>query len=309
MRTRPCLLTAVLAAGCAAARPVSPALDEARRHFEAGRYGEAVTRLNDAQLRKLRSREVPRGYELRGQSQARLGRIDEALRTFQTGAAQFPKDINLLTHLGNLLHQNALDTQARPFYERILKLSPFNAAAHLGLAETESKLGFFDRAAAHYEAALKTWGDQPGIWLDFAETLSRGRRDAEALEAAAQALALAETGEVRAVEARILWRLGRLGEAFASLGRAQDLEPARLDLLQQGALWNLEAGTPQTAEANARALLQRSPDDALGLWVRGSALLRLGKTDEARRELERAASRRDAPFIAATAAGMLKHLQ
>ena len=135
-------------AGCASWRTAGPSkLDEAQKLFAAGRFRDAAARLNDEAFQQLGSRDAPRAYELLGQSQERLGKPDAALRTYQTGVALFPKDLNLLTELGYLLHHAALDDQARPIYERILAIHPNNAAAHLGLGETERTLGFFDRAA------------------------------------------------------------------------------------------------------------------------------------------------------------------
>lgn len=296
--------------GCFGGRQLaSPLLAELRDAFAAGRYAEAAKRLEGPGLRGLPARELPRGYELLGQSLDRLGRTDSALRTYQTGVALYPKDLNLLTHLANLLHRGAMDGEARPFYERVLKLSPDNAAAHLGLAEAERRLGFLDRAAGHYEDALKTWGDQGGIWRDYAEVLGDARRPAEALKAVERSLALIETGSARLDQARFLWRLGRKAEAFDALARAQALEPANAALLHQRSLWQLEAGDLEQAEAAAAGVLKDLPDDPLALWLRGSIAIRRGKPEQARGDLERAAGQRDSPFVAMAAEGLLKQLR
>ena len=309
------------AAGCAGLRPGSTTLDNARALFEAQRFGDVVTLLSDRELRTIRSRDLPRGYELLGQSQERLGRPQDALRSYQSGVAQYPKDLNLLTHLGNLLHSGGLDEQARPYYVRILKLSPTNAAAHLGLAETEYRLGFLERSAAHYEAALKTWNDQARLWLDYAQVLSDGRKYKEAFAAVGKSAALADTapgaegpGEpfraaTRAARANILWRLDRRAEAFDELDAAQKLEPGRLDFAQQRALWALEAGELDRANAAAGLVFNLKSDDPLGLWIRGASLLRRGRAAEARRDLERAAAQKTAPFVAATAQRLLESLR
>lgn len=307
---RAALLCLLALTGCAGVRSGLPnTLDNARALFEAMRYGDVVTLLSDRELRTLSSRDLPRGYELLGLSRERLGRSDAALKTYQIGVAQYPKDINLMTHLGNLLHAGELDAQARPYYERILKLSPTNAAAHLGLAETEHRLGFLDRSAAHYEATLKLWHDQPGLWLDYAQVLSDARRHAEAFDSVGKAAALADTAAIRAARARVLWRLERRAEAFDDLDAAQRLEPDRLDLAQQRALWTLEAGDLERANAAAALVLNLKGDDPLGLWVRGASLMRRGRVAEARRDLERAAAQKAAPFVAATAGRLLEALR
>lgn len=311
MRTpRALLALAPLAfAGCFASRPQSPFLIETQQAFDARRYDDVVKRLADQGLRSMRQRELARGYELLGQSQERLGRTAEALRTYQTGVALHPKDVNLLTHLANLLHGVGLNGEARPYYERILELSPNNAAAHLGLAETERRLGFLDRAALHFERTLESWGDQASIWRDYAEVLSDARRYPKALEAIERSLKLAESSATRLQHARILWRLERKAEGFAALAKAEALDPSNVALLHQRALWRLEAGELGEAELAATAVLESAPDDPLALWLRGSALIRRGRPDEARADLERAARQRKAPFVAAAAEGLLKGLR
>lgn len=304
-------LTAALAlSGCFAGRQLSsPLLNELRDAYSAGRHAEVVQRLEGPGLRRLPAREVARGYELLGQSLERLGRPDSALRTYQTGVALYPKDLNLLTHLANLLHRGAMDSEARPFYERVLKLSPDNAAAHLGLAEAERRLGFLDRAAGHYEYSLKTWGDQASIWRDYAEVLGDARMPADALKAVERSVALTETAPARLDQARFLWRLGRKAEAFEALARAESLDPAGAALVQQRGLWLLEIGELDQAEAAAAKALEQSPDDPLALWLRGSIAIRRGRPDEARADLERAAAQRKAPFVAQAAEGLLKQLR
>ncbi|MBI4345778.1 MAG: tetratricopeptide repeat protein [Elusimicrobia bacterium] len=309
MRRAAWLLAAALAAGCAGMRRGMPTtLDSARSLFEAGRYADVRALLSDRELQELSDRDVPRGYELLGMSQERLGLSDGALKAYQVGVALHPKDVNLLTHLGNLLHNGGLDAHARPYYERILKLSPENAAAHLGLAEVDHRLGFLDRAAAHYETALKEWNDQPRLWVDYARVLHDMRRYADALEAAGKAASIADGPAARGVRASALWGLGRRVEALQELDAAQRLDPSQLPLAQQRALWLLEAGELERANAAAVLVLNLSADDPLGLWVRGASLLRRGRVQEARRDLERAAAQKAAPFVAAAAHGMLEEL-
>ena len=298
-----------LASACAGMRARSAVLESARASFEAKRYGDVVAFLTDRELRDMRSRDLPRGYELLGQSHERLGQAQAALRSYQSGVAQYPKDINLMTHLGNLLHTGGLDEQARPYYERILALSPDNAAAHLGLAESEYRLGFLDRSAAHYEATLKTWKDQARLWFDYAQVLADARKYKEALEAANKAESLSDTSGTRALRASVLWRLDRRSEAFDELDAAQKLEPGRLELAQQRALWALESGEFDRANAAAGLVFNLSPEDPLGLWVRGASMLRRGRAAEARRDLERAAGQKTAPFVAATARRLLETLR
>ncbi|MBI4422981.1 MAG: tetratricopeptide repeat protein [Elusimicrobia bacterium] len=302
-------LVAALACGCATVRPASARLAETRRLFEARRFSAAAARLTAPELQKLRSNELPRAYELLGRSQEALGTPDLALRTYQLAVALFPRDLPLLTQLGNLLYRSGLDGQARPYYERILKIHPNNAAAHFGLAETERRLGFLDRAEAHYEATLKDWGDQPDIWRDYAEVLGDRGRLERALQAIGRSLELADRPQARVDQARLLWKAGRRPEAFASLARAQGLEPQRLDLVQQQALWQLETGDLPAVQAACEKILVKRAGDPLALWLRASVALRHGRPSEAVKDLELATRQGEAPFVAAAAASLLKSLR
>ncbi|MCX5787642.1 MAG: tetratricopeptide repeat protein [Elusimicrobia bacterium] len=301
---------ALLVAGCAALRTgSSPVLGDAQRLYAAGRFREAAARLSDEQLQRLGDRDARLAYEVLGQSQERLGKPDAALRTYQTGVELFPKDLNLLTDLGNLLHHAGLDDQARPVYERILAIHPNNAAAHLGLAETDSKLGFLDRAAVHYEATLKTLGDQAGLWRDYAEVLAQSRKPDQALEAVDRSLALSPEPLSWLLQARLLWRLGRAPDAFAALARAEEEGGPRTVLALQRGLWRLESGNLDAANGDAAVALRLEPAEPLAFWLRASVALRRGRKDAARKDLERAARQSSSPFVAAAAEAMLGQLR
>src|SRR5581483_8838176 len=109
---------------------------------------------------KLSNRDLADAYLLLGRSYERMGRLDLALGAYQVSTNIFPKDINLLSELGLLLHRAGLEEQAQPVFEKIIGIHPNNAQAHLGLAEIDAALGLLRDSAAHYEKALGALGNQ-----------------------------------------------------------------------------------------------------------------------------------------------------
>jgi len=49
--------------------------------------------------------------------------------------------VPLLAGLADLLHKTGLAEQAEPLYQKVLRLQPDSASAHLGLAEIDHALG------------------------------------------------------------------------------------------------------------------------------------------------------------------------
>jgi len=304
-------LTLLLALPAAAERAARPdPLASLQALLDAKRYDEVTLSLKGPALQKLSSRDLRRAYDVLGQGFEGLNQFDRALEVYQVGAAIFPKDINILTRLANLLHREGLDESAKPYFERILSIHANNASAHLGLAEAQAQLGFLDRAIGHYEAVLKEWKVQPWIWRDFAETLARKREYARAVTAIQEALRL-EPDNIDSLLDLAVFRHdeGRRTEALATLARAAEAAPKRRDLRLQEALWRLEAGELDRSHEIAERVLKEAPDEPLALWVRASVSLRQGRLPQAAQDLGRAAAAKDSPFIAKTASAMLRALQ
>jgi tetratricopeptide (TPR) repeat protein len=180
------LASLLLAAGFALPRPSAEAswlpwgkdeaFEDAQKLYDSGKYAEVVAKLSNSGIRAVSWRRRAKAYELLGLSRERIGRLQEALATYQLAEGLYPKDINILSDLAYLLHRVELDDRARPFYERVLKIHPNNAAAHLGLGEIFSKQGLLERSQSHFERALLEWKNSETVWREYAEVLGE-RRD------------------------------------------------------------------------------------------------------------------------------------
>jgi tetratricopeptide (TPR) repeat protein len=286
----------------------SAPLDGPVRLFEAGRYDEVIKQLEDS-VQRLRSKDQRQGYYYLGLAYERLGRLDKALGVYQLGVKLFPRDLNLLTQLGQLLHTSGLEEQAEPIFQKVLRIHPNNSAAHLGLAEIDHSLGFFDRSAEHYEKALETRPDNPVLWRDYAEVLISARDYKTGALAAQRSLSLRDDADAAVDLARAQRGADRLPEALDTLTAAASRFPARADVALARALWLLEAGREEDALAGVEPLLAAPTPPPLAYWIRARVRL---KSDQYRAAVEdlrlAAAAERASPFVAAAAKELLKQL-
>lgn len=301
---------ALAAPAAAALRFWSDSIDAQRSLFEAGKYSEVVAKLSPDRMQRLRGSTLREAYFLLGASHDRLGRVDEALGVFQLGAKLYPQDINLLSELATLLHRMKLEEQAEPLFQRVLKIHPHNARAHLGLAEIDQALGFYDRSAEHYEKALEKFGNQASLWISYGEVLLSLQDHKTAELAARKALSLAATAEASILLARSKRAAGLLDEALEAMAAASAASPERVEIKLTRALWLLEAARFDEAEAVAVAALDADSRDPLALWIRARARLRAGQRRDALLYLRMAAaSGRRAPFVARAAERLADELE
>ncbi|HEX4048103.1 MAG TPA: tetratricopeptide repeat protein, partial [Elusimicrobiota bacterium] len=203
---------------------------------------EVIARLTPEFIQTLRGTDLRQAYVLMGDSHVALGRPDKALGDYQLGVSLFPKNVDLLTRLADLLHVNGLDEQAEPLYQTALKYEPRHWGAHLGLAEIDHRFGLLERSAAHYEVALDVLNKRADVWRDYAEVLIAMRDYATAELALKMAIQL----EPSDPDAHVLLAFSRrdsgdLPGAVAELDAAQALG-AGIGARRAKALYLLEAG-------------------------------------------------------------------
>lgn len=306
MRTLALPLALLLLAGPARAwrlwgEPSDKKIRPVQALSDAKKPAETLAALTPEFMQTLRGTDLRQAYVLKGDSLAILGRVDEALGVYQLGVSLFPKNVDLLTRQGDLLHRTGLDEQARTFYLRALVIEPRHFGAHLGLAEIDRRLGFLDRSASHYEIALETLEKRADVWRSYAETLLAQRDWTTGDLAIARAISL----EPENPEGRVLAALARRAQddmtgALAALDEALK-RGAGVGARRAKALWLVEAGRPAEALDEADLVLRESPADGAALWARSRAQLALGRTAEAARELDLLVSPARSDFAARAA--------
>ena len=275
-----------------------------QKQFGVGRYDAVIAALDQDGLLKLRGDDLRRGYALLAASYEVTGRLDKSLSAYQLAVQLFPRDRDLLERLAMLLHRSGLEEQAQPIYEKIVRLDPANALGHLGLAQIDHALGFLDRSADHYEKALQGLSERGDIWQEYGEELFEARDYRTAELALRRALELQPGSAAASLDlALILRAMGRGDEALAEL-EGPSLA-GRVDAQRARALWLMEAGRGAQAKAAAEALLQTTPNDPLGLYVRARLDLKAGRRVQARAFLLQAATTgAEAPFTARVCAAL-----
>jgi tetratricopeptide (TPR) repeat protein len=219
--------------------PVSPVarLRLAETLLASGQHNEAAI-----QLRKgLKDREgSAREHFLLAQAYLRLSLFDEALAELQSVLTLEPRHAEALREKANLLYLSNRVLEARDFLAGGLSDGSLDAdagALHL-LGNAEYALGNWQKAADAYRRAAELQPDAPLFLSNAARSMERGGMAADAVDfylRAARLLfaeesfdelsllvprvrALApENPEVRALEAKMLYREGRIEEAFAIL--------------------------------------------------------------------------------------------
>lgn len=276
--------------------------------FDAGRYEAVIAQLDPAGLQKLHGQSLRRGYLLLGASYDKAGHPDKALSVYQVGVRLFPRDQDILSRLAVLLHKSGLEEQAQPLYEKLLQVNPDNPYGHWGLAQIDGTLGFLDRSADHYEKTLQDLPERGDIWQEYAEVLYEARDYRTAELAVQRALALTPSDAATMDLALILRAMNRLDEALATLGPF--CRAGRTEAVRACALWRMEAGHDEEAQAAAGALLRRNPADPLARYVRARLALKAGRRVQALQDLDLAAARgEESPFTAKVCAALASLVQ
>ena len=238
---------------------------------DAHKSTEVLATLTPDFLQTLRGADLRQAYVLMGDNLDMLGRVDEALGVYQLGVKIFPKNVDLLTRQGDLLHRTGLDEQARVFYLKAIVYEPNHFGAQLGLAEIDRRLGFLDRSASHYETALETLADRADVWRSYAETLLAQRDWTTADLAITRARSLEPTNS----EGHVLTALARRaqGDVTGALTALDDAlaNGAGVGARRAKALWLIEADRPEEALIEADLVLKESPGDDAANWARARA--------------------------------------
>lgn len=285
-------------------------LEHPRKLYADGKFAQVAAELGKSKISGLPRRRRAEAYILLARSYERAGANETALLTYQLAVGLYPKNLEILTHLGDILHHARLDDRARPYYERVVSLHPNNAAANFGLAEIHRAQGFLAKSREHYEKTLEEWPKNAALWRDYAELLSEQRNFVLARTAIQVSLDLTgDSVETYLSYAHIERRHGLNESGYRRLAKALALDPANIELNLQKALWMLEDGRIEETRELVDRLINKFPEEPLAHWIRASTSLRMGKRSRAAADLRAAASaERTHPFIARTARAMLREM-
>lgn len=303
--------------------PLHEALRELETWFQAGRYGEVVTRgqellrrhpktprldfllgasaivqgrLQDALQPLRRAVELDPGmapawfnlgYALEG-----LGRLDDALRAYRRAVAVEPQLAEAHNNLGNVLQRLRRHDEAMAAYDAALALRPESAPYHMNRGDALRDLERLDDAETAYQNAIRLKPGLTEVYLNLAHVQHLQGHNEAAVETFRRAIERRpDYLEAYKGMGHALRRLGRPEEAVEAYRHAVALNPDDSSAHKDLGSALKDACRYEEAFASLQRALALKPDfdAAINLW--SIALLDVGRHDEAletyRRELMR----------------------
>jgi tetratricopeptide (TPR) repeat protein len=198
-------------------------LTEGMRAYEAGRYAEAVEKLEEVTGISLNSFQ---GYYYLGLAYHRLRRYDDAIDSLQVALELEPGHLQSRVARGNAFLMSGALREASVEYHKALELQGEYAPGFDGLGRHAEARGREAEAEELYRRAIKLNPGFPDSYLHLGDLLLRQGQVDRAVDLFLKAI------EVRPDFARAYNRLGTayaqqrlFDEAMAAIGRARELRP------------------------------------------------------------------------------------
>ncbi|MDD2773881.1 MAG: tetratricopeptide repeat protein [Elusimicrobiales bacterium] len=215
-------------------------------------------------------------YEVKGDTAAALG-------TYQKLEQYDSKDPALLAHIGELYMTLDNSGEARAYFDKAVSADKTNATASFWLAVLCEKNGEFARAAAVLRDSAD-YAKDPSLWLRVSYYLTRSGKYSDAVkELQIASVKWPDNAELGYFLALGLDDIGETKNAFEVLKKITVRKPDYREARLQYAMLAEKLGDMPAAEANFKALLEKTPDDAMILNYLGYSLadrgLKLGEAE------------------------------
>jgi tetratricopeptide (TPR) repeat protein len=255
-----------------------------------------------------------------GMANERTGNYPEAVTAYRRGLEAEPENVELLNAMGFALFQQGKSDEAVVALEKALEVDPKHRKAHNNMALASIDLGELEMAEVHYRESLAI-EPEAAIYSDLGFVLERQGMIEDAAEAYRKALeldpelhsahynlggSLARSGDYEEAEVHlraaletspntqtytglgvVQWQQGRTDDAIANLEAAIDADPKNAAAYDYLGTIYVEQGRLEDAESTYRLLVRNQPSAAAHQEL-AQLLARMGRTEEARREMERA---------------------
>jgi protein O-mannosyl-transferase len=223
-----------------------------------GRLDEALDTF-DASLSQSTSADVLMNHGVALQA---AGRMQEALVRFETIIRLKPEAADAHEHAAAVLLALNEPAAAVTHLEQALRVQPDFPGAHDKLGTALARLGRLDEALVHFEAARRSAPDDPEVRNNLGSALARAGRIEQALAEYQESLRLRpDAASVHDNLGYLLLRSGRRAEALTHFETAVRLDanyaPARLNLGNM----LVDAGRPAEAIPHFQRALQRAGSD------------------------------------------------
>jgi tetratricopeptide (TPR) repeat protein len=275
-------------------------LTRARAEVERGRPSGAVGPLDQIDP------EGPLAAELaywKGRTLEAAGQTLRAASWFRESLRRRPEDVESLRWLAATSYELGDISSAVEALETLAGLRPDDAPAWRTLGLIHRENAEFEQARDAYRRALVADEDQPDVRLELAGSLMELSEHVEAIGLLEGCRGKVDESARASKLARCLYEVGRLGEARQQLDLAMVHAPGHPSLLAERARIDLAEGrTERALEALDRALSEE-PVNAESLYLRSQALRRLGRPDDADRDLARS---RELVEVKDTVSGLIR---
>jgi Tfp pilus assembly protein PilF len=215
-----------------------------------------------------------------GMANERTGNYPGAVRAYERGLAVEPENVELLNSLGFALFQQGKSEEAVVALEKALAIDPKHWKAHNNMALASIDIGELELAEAHYRESLAI-EPQPAIYNDLGFVLERQGMPEAAAEAYRNALELdPQSASAHYNLGASLVRGGEFAEAEGHLRAALEQDPNTQTYTALGiVLWQQDHD--DEAIANMRAAIEADPENAAAYDALGTILVEQGKLEEA----------------------------
>jgi tetratricopeptide (TPR) repeat protein len=222
-----------------------------------------------------------------GMANERTGNYPGAVRVYERGLVVDPDNVELLNAMGFSLFQQGKSAEAVVALEKALAIDPKHWKAHNNMALASIDLGELEVAEAHYRESLAI-EPQPAIYNDLGFVLERQGLAEEAVGAYRKALEL-DPGSASAHYnmGSSLARSGEFAQAEKHLRAAVAKNPGTQTYTGLGIVLS-QQGKADEAVASLQAAIRADPKNAAAHQALAQAFTSLGRTEEARKELEMA---------------------
>lgn len=241
---------------------------------------------------------------LYGDMLLKKGEAEKALPHLERANDLQPDSAVVLASLGNAKLQLGRAADASVDLLKALELEPNYRVAHALLGEAYQQLGRVEDAQremqlgtnSHPRAMTVPWLRDIAIFvasaplrIQMAQKLAAQNRLDESKRVIDDTLKYhPEHVGLLKVLADVHVRKGEIEVAYEVLKKAEGIDAADVGVQTNLAVCSLLLGNPEVALVSIDRILARIPDDANAHVLRGSALIDLGRSDEARVELEKA---------------------
>ena len=228
------------------------------------------------------------GYEdaasccLRGNLLRSLGRLEEALASFDDTVERFPEDVVARNARAETLRELGRLEEALASFDDTVERCPGNVVARNARAETLRELGRLEEALASFDDTVERFPEDVVVRTARAETLRELGRLEEALASFDDTVERFPGNVVaRNARAETLRELGRLEEALASLEDTVERFPGNVVARTARAETLRELGRLEEALASFDDTVERFPGNVVARTARAETLRELGRLEEA----------------------------